>query len=471
MPPFKDEAHLIVLPGSLRTLIRFGLEDIITPPTYAIPTKVYKNPEDPTLYLATRPSGVPDPESYAIRPIVRGEIVDIDAFNFLLKSIVKSVLKDNPLVLLDSITFTLVESSARWSPVDIERITNYAFETLQLAAVAIVPSALCSLFAYGSFSSACVVDVGFQKSEVTPIVDFQVYSPGVACLDEGGETINQTLAKLLPSLNAGQIESLKLSSIFEQLSAAQAKASFFGLAGLLDESKPKDSEKEEGVLDIAAIVTSDRSTREILEEKEREKHGNKKQKASGPVKANAQLETNTFVDGSGHRITVGKERFQGCNDLISHLADAVHRALAKVPDVKRRQECYDNLVICGKTSAIKGFKEELILQLYSRYVSGTSVGQLEKQKRAEEQQMSSFRNEASGFMDEISLVQAPKRVKVVAKPEYFSAWKKVGLEDCAFLGGEILCKQIFGGSGNSELYLSKEEYYEKGPMGIWHAKL
>ncbi|VEU22799.1 DEKNAAC103864 [Brettanomyces naardenensis] len=467
-PSFRDEGHLIVYPGSQRTLIRFGLEDSITPPTYSIPTKVYKNPSDERLFKASPPDGVEDPERYAVYPIKKGEIVNVDALNFLFKSIVKSVIRDRPLILLDSISFTLVQSSQKWSPSAIETITNYVFEVLQLAAFAIVPSALCSMFAFGSFPNACVIDVGFEKAEISPIVDFQVYAPATVFVNEGGNSINEKLQRLLPNLTAAQIETLKKSPIFEHLSEEDAKASFFSVEDLLDDKKGKESE-DEGVLDIAAIVTSDKPTREILAEKERQKK--QKGKKHEELKSNSELETNSFIDDQGNSIEVGKERFQGCGELIDSISNAIYKALSKVPDVKRRQKCYDNLVICGHTTAIRGFKEELLVKLYSKFSVGTDLDKLGKSQQNQDQQGAAFRNESSSLIDEISLAQAPKRIKVVPKPEYFSTWKKVGLEDCAFLGGEIMCRQIFGGSGNSELYLSKEEYYDKGPMGIWHVKL
>lgn len=452
----RDEAHLIVAPGSQKTLIQFGIEDNITPPKYQLPTRVYRNPGDPSLFQITEPEGG---DKYAVYPIVKGEIKDVDALNFLFKVIVKSLLKDDPLILLDSISFTLVQTCSKWSSVAVESITNYVFETLQLGGFAVVPAPLCSMFAFGSLPNACVVDIGYEKSEVSPIIDFQVYSPAVVYLAQGGASVNAKLRELLPSLTDDQIEELKKSEIFEQLSEEDAKASFFGIEGL---KQTEADPEEEGILDIAAIVTSEKSTREILEEKERaKKEGAKKDE---PTKPNSELETNIFVDSQGNTITVGKERFQGCRELIESLCDAIYLSLSKVHDEKRRQECYDNLVICGQTSAIQGFKEELLVKLYTKYAIG---GEMEKK----DTQNSAFRNESTALLEEVSLTQAPKRIRLVPRPDYFSEWKKVGWEDCVFLGGEILCRQIFGGSSNQELYLSKEDYKENGPMGIWHVTL
>ncbi|GME83663.1 unnamed protein product [Ambrosiozyma monospora] len=150
-PSYREDGYLIVQPGSQNTLVRFGLEDSLSPPSYSIPTKVYKpSPESP--FYTIIPPTVDEPsklEELTVYPIIKGEIVDVDALNFLLKSILKSILKDRPLILLNNIALLLVQTSSRWSNASIESITQYVFETLQLNAFAIVPSALAAMFAYG----------------------------------------------------------------------------------------------------------------------------------------------------------------------------------------------------------------------------------------------------------------------------------------------------------------------------------
>ncbi|GME75541.1 unnamed protein product [Ambrosiozyma monospora] len=148
----------------------------------------------------------------------------------------------------------------------------------------------------------------------------------------------------------------------------------------------------------------------------------------------------------------------------------VYKSLLHVTDPKRRQECYDALVLVGQTSHIKGFRERLLYKLYENY----SVGpEFEKNKgvTTASAAQSAFRNESGSLAKELMIAQVPKHLKFVTKPEYFSEWKKLGFEDCSFLGGEILSKQIFGTSSNSEMFLNREDYQKKGPMGIWHVKL
>ncbi|KAH3678018.1 hypothetical protein OGATHE_000673 [Ogataea polymorpha] len=412
MPSFREDNFLIVQPGSQNTLVRFGIEDVLSPPAYSIPTKVYKNAQD-TAYYTIKPQD----ESLAV------------------------------------IAFTLVQTSNRWSNETIEMITKYVFETLQFGAFSIVPASLCSMFSYGSLSNACVVDIGYEKTEITPILDYQVYTPGIKIIDKGGNSINDRLGKILPDLTSDQVEMLKRSAIFEVLSEEDAKNSFFGAEQLVEKK-----EEDDGVLDVAAIVTSDKPTREILAEKEKEKR--KSGKAATESKPNSELETNTFVDSEGNVVSVGKERFQGCTDLIESIGAAIHRTLSKITDLKRAQECYDNLILVGQTSKIIGFKEALVVHLYRNFVVGQG---------AMSAQSGAFRD-TNNMIQDLNLIQVPKHVKLLSRPDYFAEWKKTGFEDCSFLGAQILAKQVFNSHAVGGSFL-REDYMEKGPIGIWHNRL
>ncbi|ODV83910.1 hypothetical protein CANARDRAFT_29632 [[Candida] arabinofermentans NRRL YB-2248] len=456
-PQYKQEHYLIIQPGSHSTLVKFGLDDTLSPPTYSIPTKIYQSSNNADQYTMI-------PNDKPIFPIVKGSIENVKGLNFLLKSVLKSVLKLNPTILLSQIPLVIVQTSANWSPASIESITNYVFEAMSLPSLSIVPTSLCCLFAYGSTTpNACVVDVGYQKSEISIILDYQVFIPGSKTVSFGGDSINERLSKLLPQFNESQLESLKKSNIFEVLSAEDASASFFGSDAL----KEKTDDIDDGVLDIAAIVTSEKSTREILAEKEKELKNKKSQTAiQSNGKPNSELESNSFVDSEDNVVVVGKERFQGCNELIESITKAIYKSISKIPDLKRAQECYDNLILVGQTSQIKGFKEALFVKLHADY----AIGYEQAKSSAQRQNQSTFRNTGDLSRD-LNFVQVPKHIKFLTKPEYFSEWKKYGFEDCSFLGAEILAKMVFGSSSNSELYLSKEEYLEKGPMGIWHVKM
>lgn len=478
-PTYKEDSYLIFQPGSVNTLAKFGLEDPLGLPSHTFDTKVYKKKNEmldadgdqETLYTTENKQG--DANEYEeILPIVQGQIVDITALQVFLKSVLHAVLKvekdetvekeneenDNSekeakeeLVMpLENVNLLIVQNSSRWNPFHVESLVKYGFEKLGVHSVSVVPIELCVMFAYGSLANALVIDIGYEKTEILPIVDYQLFSPSKKVVFKGGDHINKSLSKLLPSLSNDQIEELKRSSIFECLSEEDAKKSFFGMEGLI-ENIEDDEKEDDGVLDIAAIVTSDKSTREILEDTDTK---NKKKVETRP---NSELETNQFQDTHGNIITVGKERFQGCNELIDSLVFHIYHCLRKIPDLKKRQDCYDNIIFAGKTSKIKGLKEKVMFHLFERYVVLSDNKLLQPQAQ--------FRNDIRP-VDDTSLGQVPRHLKIVPKVEYFSEWKKTGFEDCSFLGAQILSKQVF--TATNELCMTKDIYEESGPLAIWN---
>lgn len=465
-PAHKESLYLVIQPGSLNTLVKFGLEDPIGLPSHCIPTKVYASSANGVTNYS-----MSNQENYhEVLPIVAGNIVNVEALQFFLKSVVKSMIKpqdpveeednnssitvSNEIPALDTINVLLVQSSSSWNPFKVESIVNYFFESLGVNSISIVPLELCAMFSYGSYSNALVIDIGYEKTEILPIIDFQLYGPSKKIINKGSKTINDTLVKLLPNFTGDQIECLKKSTIFECLSEEDAKKSFFGMEGLVENLDDQNSEgnlEDEGILDIAAIVTSEKSTREILEDNQKKMSSQNK----NHLKPNSELETNSFYDSDGVLLNVGKERFQGCNDLIDYLVFNIYHCLSRIPDLKKRQECYDNIIIIGQTSKIKGLKEKIIFKLLDNYVILSDNKLLQPQ--------SQFRNDVRP-VDDNSITQVPRHLKLVPKIEYFSEWKKHGFEDCSFLGAQILSKQVFN---NSELSLTKETYQKSGPISIW----
>lgn len=444
---------MIIQPGSLKTLVKFGLEDPLGLPSHAIATKVYKKAEE-EVYSMTPKDGYEE-----LLPMVQGAIVDVKGLQFFLASIITSMLKEGTeekeagATPFESVNLLLVQSSSKWSPFAVESIVNYGFEKLKLNSISVVPIELCIMFSHGSIANCLVVDVGYEKSEILPIVDYQLYSPSKQVVAKGGSSINRSLQKLLPNFTPDQIEVLKKSHIFECLSEEDAKKSFFGMEGLI-ENIDDDSANDDGILDIAAIVTSEQPTTALLDAKANETQ------SSTESRPNSELETNSFYDASGNRLTVGKERFQGCNELIDALVFNIYYALKKIPDLKKRQECYDNIIITGQTSKIKGFKEKIMFHLFDNYVILSDNKLLQPQ--------SQFRNDVRSI-DDSSITQVPRHLKIVPKVEYFSEWKKSGFEDSSFLGAQILSKQVF--TSNNDLCLTREAFNESGPMAIWNTCL
>ncbi|ONH66653.1 Actin-like protein ARP9 [Cyberlindnera fabianii] len=395
---------------------------------FVMPTKVYPHATLPNAFASTSTD-----ESTAIYPIQGGKIINIDAFNFFIKLIYKGYLKTRPFA---SNTPLVMISSSRWTKLQIETITQYMFESVGIQAFTIIPAALAAVYAYGGQQNAVVIDIGKENTEIVPVVDYSVVKSATKVIPFGGDSINESLQKMLPNWTLDQIESLKKSDVFEVLSDEDKKKSFFGMDAL---------EAEGDNFDVAEIVTSGR-TREILEE--REKHN--EQKAP-----NAQLENNTFTDVDGNQITIGKERFKGCELLISKISTAVFSTLEKIVDLTKRQEAWDHVIIIGRTSRIAGFIEALNTQIIEDHLVGKDLQQSVAQ--------AAFQTSSASH---IQFSQTPNSIRFAKMPEYFPEWKKTGYADVSFLGAQIVAKQIFS-SHNESMYVSKQAYNERGPLAFW----
>lgn len=395
----------------------------------------------------------------AVRPIRDGKIVNLDAFLSFIKLIYKSILNEKSRAGSNADVFDselsnipmLLISNSSWSQFQQERITQFIFEELQINNFMFLPSALATSYALGSLQNCVVIDIGSQSTEVIPILDYAQLTYLITRIPSGGDCINEQLKKLLPQWTEEQVEDLKKSAIFEVLSEDAKQNSAFDF----------QADDEEGNLDIAALVTSDRDTREILEEREREKEKNNVR--------NSELENNTFVDRTGKTIIVGKQRFQGCELLITRISIAVGQALSQIDDLHKLRAIWENILVVGGTTSIIGFKEALLNRLCEDHLIQEPAG--EKQAREEEmlsQMSNKKKTKISGapFLSSIDYVQAPTVIKLAKYPEYFPEWKKHGYAEIPFLGAQIVTKQVFGHS-NENFYVTREKYEKKGPAAIW----
>lgn len=454
MPTFRDDNIVVVSPGSETTQATIGLGESLSPPTIQIPTKVYRHASNPKMFSSK------GTEENAVYPVKKGRIVDVDAFGYLLKLIYR--LAQSQLGSHAAVPMLLL-SCCRWDRFTMERITQYAFETIKVTGFTIIPSALAATYAHG-LSDSLVIDVGKEKTEITPINEFQVVEHARQCVDYGGQTINESLSKLLPDLDAGQVEALKKSPVYEVLNESDTKNSWFALNA--NETGNTGNEEEEGVVDIAAIVASGR-TREILDEREKEKQSGETKQAEP---SNLDREFNTFVDPKNKTLEVGKQRFHGTEDLIQHLTFAIGQVIKRVDQVNRRQDCWDNVIIVGRGSTVKGFKEALLVSLQTKYVimRNTTYSEVPSAFNTGQNtpngtplyapQLTQQHNQGHG--------QVPTSIRLAKMAEYFPEWKGHGWEDVPFLGAQIAAKQIFTGAIESS-FLTRSEYNEVGPTSIW----
>ncbi|KAI9872914.1 MAG: Actin-like protein arp9 (SWI/SNF complex component arp9) [Pleopsidium flavum] len=221
-------------------------------------------------------------------------------------------------------------------------------------------------------------------------------------------------------------------------------------------------------------------------------------------------------------IEVGVERFMAASGgTLEQIADTIHRTILSVPEVAKRSELWDSLVILGNGSKVKGFKEALLLTLQAKYIispssatiftselpsnlstplgTGTNTPQPQSQSQLQhstshgvnpllyaattasnptlhppsqhlQPQNQHLQNYAalhalSGMHS--SHGQTPTSIKLAKMPEYFPEWKDVGFDEAAFLGAQVAAKVVFVvDQGLSKGFMTRVEYNELGPQGI-----
>ncbi|KAF7191981.1 SWI/SNF and RSC complexes subunit arp9 [Pseudocercospora fuligena] len=359
MPPFRDDQIFIIAPGSQTTLAQLGLPESFTPARYRLRSRMFpgenegeyepikiRRKEKPANGATTSGTNGEEPEweedriseEGAIWPIQNGTIVDWQCFYALLEHVHNTV---NP----PFHTPILLIGEPVWTHKEYEKVAQFIFEKFKTPALAMMDSAVATVYAYG-IPTATVVDVGLNKADITCVVDFmlQDVGRGIAVEACGGNAMTERLMELLKGrkgFTRDVCEQLKKSSICEVLPpdaevpdtdapetvvnpAAAASTGADGAAP--GQRKPsiagdrprgpgpgtevgeeKKLEDDEGVLDVASIVTSGNMT-EYLAQKEKEKQEKaaaKQRKASeaGPAAQanrparlpNAKRSRNTFI--------------------------------------------------------------------------------------------------------------------------------------------------------------------------------
>ncbi|KAE8153494.1 actin-domain-containing protein [Aspergillus avenaceus] len=370
----------------------------------------------------------------AVYPLENGRIVDWPCFFALLTHVYNTLSPPfhTPIMLI---------AQPIWSARDREAITQFVFEKFKTPAFCMMDSALAVCYGYGS-STATVVDVGKGKVDVTAVTDFIVneHGRGMALEGCGGDYMTDRLQELLGSkgFTREMCEQLKRSNITEILPAGTplpgtattarqnpnpaASASTGVQEGGSNDTVPRGpgegtqtgpegangEEEDEGVLDVAAIVSG--NTSEFLANREKEKAeksttkkgsvdqtgkpirlpNSKKDKASFQYEEYVRLEAEKNAPPAPGRyirqsreIEVGVERFLSTtpkkntgdrltSNILEDIATQVHHTILAVPDASKRSELWDSLVVVGNGSKIKGFTQGLINTITQKFVLSPS---------------------------------------------------------------------------------------------------
>ena len=414
--------------------------------------------EEETLYEEDSTS-----EEGAVFPLKDGRVVNWSCFFALLTHVYNTL--SPPFH-----TPILVIAQPAWTEQDHETLTQFFFEKFKTPAFCLMDSALAVCYAFG-VPTATVVDVGYGKCDVTAVNDFLVndIGRGIALHGCGGEGMTQRLLDLLSSkgFTRDMCEQLKKSTISEILppgtdlptgtgttdnvtnpaavastgaigSGSGQRVSIAAQGGAprgpgLDtdvgdddhDREIKDGEDNDGVLDVASIVASGK-TSEFLAKKEREKaeraaakkaavdaaaapkavrlpnskrekailhyeerrpleelNGNGKRAADGdgtqeggeskrqktpepvneatdgPAPARKEERRRNRANATFVRkdVEVGIERFKAADGgILDQIADSIHRSILSVPEVNKRSELWDSLIILGNGSKVRGKK-------------------------------------------------------------------------------------------------------------------
>ncbi|XXG94717.1 NADPH:quinone reductase [Hypoxylon texense] len=297
----------------------------LTLPTHRIPTRMFKDKETDEYhpyhtYKRKKPNApgdgkgddqwefVEDRDSVegAVYPLQGGRIVNMAAFLAFLDhvhSLLTTTYHNTPILLM---------SSPQWTRPDCEAIARYIFEKTKTPALCLLNSAVAAQYGV-KWPTVTIVDIGFEKVDVTCIHEYLIVGhkglgyPNPDREISGGEVFTQKLLSLLKDKNFtyDMAEQLKKSSLCEVLPYAPdlpelmelptdditpavsqvanpASSSAEGVK-VVEPPKPvtafggetengiaEGKENDEGVLDVANIVTSG-NTREFLAKKEKEK--------------------------------------------------------------------------------------------------------------------------------------------------------------------------------------------------------
>jgi len=336
----------IIAPGSQTTLAQLGLPESYTPARLRILTRMFPA-DQPGRYeplrvrkrkirkavstIATKVEGEPNgtdhemldagarqkpvvveeetvfeedhmSEEGAVYPIQNGRIVDWPCLFALLSHVEKTL--GPPLH-----TPVLLIGEPGWTQQDKETLTQFYFEKFKMPAFTIMDSAVATAWGFNQ-PTATIVDIGFNKCDITAISDFGPNETGRVIGMEGcgGDAMTETLFEHLGSkgFTRDMCEQLKKSNICEilprgtplpnetaaSIPANPAAAASTGIIaevvqgtnsaspanglprgpgpGTQMDDDPDGKIENDGVLDVASIVASGK-TADFLAKKEREK--------------------------------------------------------------------------------------------------------------------------------------------------------------------------------------------------------
>ena len=475
--PFRDELVIVIEVGSYEHRALQGLAESLGPPRLRVSSTVIYDSTADEYYCGEDAHDVAQNETrtlQSIDTIVGGEVRDWAALIALWSHILYSLAGGSQEEPGDRLSHhpVLLVVPEQWSRADRERATRIFFELFKVSAFMTLHASMAALFACNAVTGT-VIDVGHDKTDIVAILESVPTS--AVTLPFGGRQLTQELLECWqssPPRLAGTLEPVDvgLASNFDVAEAVKRshvaemipdKAT--SRDGMLDFQTAADGPQEdEGVLDIAAVVTKG-NTKEYLSKLAAEKAQRAVQgQAEVP---NAERETNTIkLAEGGPEIVVGPERLTlGTQFVAGPLSDAIYDCIdASVIDLARRRELWENVVLVGNGAKLRGFRDALQAALTARFSALYAQPAVEPGAY--------FYNVAA----------YPTMIRLLKIPLHFSEWQsregarqasadKGTLEEATFLGGQVTARVAFGDSHMSQAqrhYISRTEYSEQGPAAI-----
>lgn len=463
--PFRDDSLLCIELGSYETRTIFGVAESLGPPKIRTRTRVGKRKDSEDYVCGEELEPIVSKQDSGIDiiyPLVSGCIVDLSALTAFLQNLIQTL--TNEVLIPETKTSDIpvvIIAPPQWSASDKDNVTKVFMEQFLRPAFMIIDSAAASLYACNSMTGL-VIDVGHEKTDITSIIDSLPITNARISVPLGGRHLTEHLLAMLQNdrpldqgtqlpLEPHQIdldlaEAIKRSQICE----TQIDSKTTNVMAFQADPASLPNESDEGVLDIAAVVASGQ-TREYLAKVQAQKSG-----ANGTTPElvpNNQLTHNTVTIGT-QTLVVGQDRFKVADKLLedTQLTDAIWNSIMNhAIEPARRHELWENIVIVGGGSKIKGFRERLIQVLQTRFASVMTQASSDPYSPA---LYSSY----------------PVTIRAIKIPVHFPEWNSKELEDgkgvnedATFLGGCIIAHIAFASSesGSTRLYITKADYEEQ----------
>jgi actin-related protein len=253
------------------------------------------------------------PTKDSIYPIERGVIQDWTRLEELWQHILYRELKvpfgDEDLVMM-------TENSALMSRQDREKIVQILFESCHVPGMFMADQAVSALYACGTINGL-VLDVGYGKTDITPVIDGNVVRYAAQSIPLGGQDVDDFLMTLLKNDTA-------FMSSFPSLR-------------MIDVVKIKEQLAE--IVMEEATISSSKSMKAKLSEDQVIPIGN-------PRYTCAKILFDPIVYGKQMLGVV-----ETCHNVVSRC------------DVDKRRMLFDTLLLTGRTSLIKGFQSKFLHEI------------------------------------------------------------------------------------------------------------